>query len=201
MLLDPAAFAFTRGLEASHRAIRDEFGALRRDDFLEWPDRRAYGGTWLVAPLFMSSHYPGIESHFAVNQAKCPRTTAALRALPGVTAAVFSWQEPGCHIYAHRDVKALEVLRAHLALEVPDGAQMRVAHEVHTWQEGKCLLFDGFLDHETGNAGTRRRVILMVDACLADAELAHLQDWRERHGLAIDPRLVLVHPFTRATMA
>lgn len=62
MLLDPAAFAFTRGLEASHRAIHDEFGALRRDDFLGWPDRRACGGTWLVAPLASATASPSIRA-------------------------------------------------------------------------------------------------------------------------------------------
>ena len=201
MLLDPAEFAFTRALVASHDEIRAELATLGRDDFLLWPDRGAYGGEWLVAPLFMSSHYPGIEHCFAVNQARCPRTTARLRAIPGVTAAVFSWMEPGCHVYAHRDVKAIEVLRAHLALEVPDGARMRVGAEIHTWHEGQCLLFDGFIDHEAGNAGSRRRIVLMVDACLDGTEFERLQAWRAASGLAIDPKLVLVHPFTRATMA
>jgi aspartyl/asparaginyl beta-hydroxylase (cupin superfamily) len=149
----------------------------------------------------MSSHFPGIESHFALNQAKCPRTTRLLRETPGVTAAVLSWLEPGCHIYAHRDVKAIHVLRAHLALEVADGAMMRVGDEVHTWCEGRCLLFDGFVDHEAGNRGSTRRVILMVDAALTGAEFERLEAWRHEHGLEIDPKLVLVHPHTRQTMA
>lgn len=201
MLLDARAFAFTRALAAHHDLVRREFEALSRDDFMVWPDRAAYGGQWLVAPLFMSSHYPGIEHHFAVNQARCPRTTLALRAMPGVTAAVFSWMEPGCHIYAHRDVKALNVLRAHLALEVPQGAQMRVGPDLHTWLEGQCLLFDGYIDHETGNAGARRRVILLVDACLEGEEFDRLQTWRREHAVDVDPKLVLEHAFTRKTLA
>lgn len=201
MLLDPEEFAFTRALER-HRAVFEcEFAAMQRSDFLLWPDRGAYGGQWLVAPLFMSSHFPGIEDHFARNQARCQRSTEVLRRIPGVTAAAFSWMEPGCHIYTHRDVKAMHVLRAHLPIEAPRGARMRVAGDVHTWQLGKCLLFDGYLDHETGNEAQVRRVILLVDACLEDAEFEALQTWRNQHRVEVDPKLVLVHPFTRQTMA
>jgi hypothetical protein len=201
MLLAPEDFAFTVALERGLATVREELAALTRADFLSWPDRAAYGGEWLVAPLFMSSHYPGIEAHFAVNQAKCPRTTAMLRTIRGVTAAAFSWQEPGCHIYAHRDVKAIHVLRAHLALEVHDGARMRVGAEVHTWRDGKCLLFDGYVDHETGNEGPQRRVILLVDAAVEGEELGRLQRWRAANRVDVDPKLVLVHPHTRQTMA
>jgi len=201
VLLDPDAFRFTRELARGHATILAEFRALRREHFLAWPDRAAYGGTWLVAPLFMSSHYPGVDAHFAATQALCPRTTALLRAIPGVTAAVFSWQEPGCHIYAHRDVKALHVLRAHLPLEVPPEAAMRVGTQRCGWQDRQCLVFDGFVEHETGNPAATRRVLLMVDAGLDDAEFAVLQAWRARVGLVVDPKLVLVHPWTRATMA
>lgn len=201
MLLAPEDFAFTVALERGLPVVREEFATLTRADFLPWPDRAAYGGDWLVAPLFMSSHYPGIEAHFAINQAKCPRTTAMLRAIPGVTAAAFSWMEPGCHIYAHRDVKAIQVLRAHLAIEVHDGARMRVGADVHTWRDGRCLLFDGYVDHESGNLGPQRRVILLVDACVDGGEYARLLAWRSANGVAVDPKLVLVHPHTRATMA
>lgn len=201
MLLDPRAFAFTRALLGCHDAAIADLARLTREDFLLYPDRGAYGGEWLVAPLFMSSHYPGIESCFAANQAKCPRTMASLATVPGITAAVFSWMEPGCHVYAHRDAKAIHVLRAHLALEVHDGARMRVGTEIVTWRAGECLLFDGFLEHEAGNAGQRRRVILMVDARLEGEEFTALQQWRHANGLTIDPRIVLVDPFSRATLA
>jgi hypothetical protein len=201
MLLDPEDYSFTRQLNRGHAIARRELRAMSRDDFVLYPDEAAYGGTWLVAPLFMSSHYPGLAERFAVMQGKCPETTAFLRAIPGVTAAVFSWMEPGCHIYTHRDAKAIDVLRAHLPLEDATGARMRVDKEIVTWQEGRCVLFDGFVEHEAGHTGESRRVILMVDAQLEPTEFARLQAWREEHQLAIDPRLVLVNPFTRATTA
>ena len=90
MLLDPHEFTFTLELERGFPIFQREFAAMARTDFLCWPDRAAYGGEWLVAPLFMSSHIAGIEHCFAVNQARCPESTAFLRAIPGVTAAVFS---------------------------------------------------------------------------------------------------------------
>jgi ornithine lipid ester-linked acyl 2-hydroxylase len=200
MLPDPSEFAFTRGPRTEPGVFRAEFDRLGRDDVPLWPDRAAYGGDWRVAPLFMPSHRPGIEEQFAQHQAKCPRSTACLRAIPGVTAAAFSWMEPGCHIYAHRDVKAIEVLRAHLPLEAPVGARMRVATDVHTWREGQCLLFDGYIDHETGNEAPMRRVVLLVDARLEGEEFERLQAWRRDHRVDIDPQLVLRHAYTRDTM-
>ncbi|MCA8948320.1 MAG: aspartyl/asparaginyl beta-hydroxylase domain-containing protein [Planctomycetes bacterium] len=198
MLLDPNDYGFTNRLGDGFEVFRSELAGLARGDFLVWPDRGAYGGEWLVLPLFMSSHYPGIEGCFAANQAKCPATTAFLRAIPGVTAAAFSWQEPGCHIYPHRDVKAIDVLRAHVALEVPPGPRMRVGPDVHGWQAGEVLLFEGYVEHETGNPAGRRRVVLLVDAQVAPAEFGRLQVWRDEHGIAVDPALVLADPFARA---
>lgn len=77
---------------------------------------------------------------------------------------------------------------------------MRVGSEVYTWQQGRCLLFDGFIEHETGNTGKARRVIVLVDACLAGDEFPRLQAWRTANRLEIDPRLVLVHAYSRQTM-
>lgn len=78
---------------------------------------------------------------------------------------------------------------------------MRVGDDVHTWQTGRSLLFDGYLDHETGNTGRERRVVLLVDAGLTGAEFVRLQQWRRQHDVVIDPALVLRHAFTRETMA
>jgi len=201
MLLEATRYRFSAALQRNFAVIHREFVELTREDFLEWPDRAAYGGSWLVAPLFMSSHIEGIEDCFAKNQALCPESTKVLRSIPGVTAAAFSWMEPNCHIYGHKDVKAINVLRAHLPLEVPAGAAFRVGEDLHEWREGNSLLFDGYIDHETGNRGHQRRVVLLVDAALPADEMAQLQKWRTDHGVEIAPELVLVDPFTRETMA
>ncbi|MFK7738844.1 MAG: aspartyl/asparaginyl beta-hydroxylase domain-containing protein [Planctomycetota bacterium] len=200
MLLDAAEFSFSTALQRHFETFADELRELVRDDFLEWPDRAAYGGSWLIAALFMSSHIAGIEDTFMANQAKCPASTAVLRSIPGVTAAAFSWMDPGCHIYAHRDVKALDVMRAHLPLEVPAGAQFRVGEDVHEWHTGESLLFEGYLEHETGNAGSKRRIVLLVDAQLSGTDLEKLQDWRRRNRIEIAPKLVLVDAFGRETV-
>ena len=94
MLLDAQRYRFSAALQRGFATFRRELAQLSRADFLEWPDRAAYGGTWLVAPLFMSSHIDGIEDRFEATQARCPASTAALRDIPGVTAAAFSWMEP-----------------------------------------------------------------------------------------------------------
>ena len=189
MLLDPARFAFTVRLEAGVAMFRRELQALTRTDFEPWPDRGAYGGEWLAFPLFLASHPGDLDRHFASNQAKCQESTAFLRATKGVVSTGFSWIESGCHIYSHVDAKPVNLLRAHVGLEVPEGAVMRVGPERHTWTEGKALVFDGYVEHETANTARTRRVVLLVDALLEGEELEYLQAWRRAHGVDVEGAL------------
>ena len=183
MLLDPATFAFTKAVEAGYPTFRREFHALRRDDFELWPDTGAYHGEWFAFPLFLQSHPAEIDKRFARNQGLCPESNAILRSIPGVVSAGFSWMESGCHIYSHVDAKPENLLRAHLGLEVPSGALMRVGKDQHTWTEGRCLVFDGIVDHETANTAPTRRVVLLVDALLDHHEFGCLKAWRAEHGI------------------
>jgi hypothetical protein len=183
MLLDASQFAFTRALEAGHATFWREAAALTRADYEPWPDLGAYGGTWLAFPLFLQSHPRDVDACFARNQGRCPESTALLRRIRGVVSAGFSWLEPGCHIYPHVDKKPVDLLRAHLGLEIPAGALMRVGTDRHTWREGGVLLFDGFVEHETANTAAARRVVLLVDAIVEGEEFATLQRWRAEHGI------------------
>ncbi len=183
MLLAPDQFAFATRLEAGFALFQRELRQLVRADFEPWPDPGAFGGEWLTFPLFLASHPGELDRHFARNQAKCPQSTAFLRAIPGVSSAGFSWMESGCHIYSHVDAKPMNLLRAHLGLEVPEGALMRVGADRHTWSEGRALVFDGFVEHETANTAATRRVVLLVDAMLEGDEFECLQAWRREHGV------------------
>jgi len=40
---------------------------------------------------------------------------------------------------------------------------MRVADQMHTWEEGKCIVFDDSFEHELWHNGTTSRVILVLD--------------------------------------
>ena len=77
------------------------------------------------------------------NMAKCPRTSALLDEVPGVTQAFFSILDGGKPIPAH-DGSYLGYLRYHLALKVPavNPPTIRIKDQFHTWQVGQSILFD-----------------------------------------------------------
>ena len=187
MLMRNEEFAFIAELERHYSVFATELNRLERDAFIEWPDRGAYTGTWLVCPLFLPSAPPGVDHLYPVNQRRCPNSTRALRSIRGVVAAAFSCMEPGCTIPSHTDVKPVDRLRAHLGLETPDGSMMRVGPDLHEWSTGRCLLFDGCVEHETANMSEHRRVVLLVDVDLNVAEMRCLTRWHaelEARGVA-----------------
>lgn len=70
---------------------------------------------------------------------------------------------PGTHIAAHRGPTNLRV-RCHLGIEVPSGdCAIRVAGETRYWEEGRCLVFDDFFEHEAWNHTAHDRIVLIVD--------------------------------------
>lgn len=70
-------------------------------------------------------------------------------------------------------------MRAHLGLRVPKGALLRVGNDYHEWQEGKVMLFDGQIEHETGNLSAEARVVLLADFELVERERVILTSARE----------------------
>ena len=175
MLLPAERFSFSAPLERAFPIFLRELCALPRERFVPWSDRAAYGGTWLTFPLQLPDRPSDYFADCARNEALCPESIRALRAIRGFLGGGFSWMEPACHIYKHTDKPNDGVLRAHLGLRVPEGSLIRVGTTMATWQEGKCLLFDGQLEHETANLGASPRVVLLADFALDDAERAMLR--------------------------
>ena len=70
---------------------------------------------------------------------------------------------PGTHILEHTDARTEDSLRCHLGLKTNDQAKIRVGNETTGWVEGRCMLFDGSVPHESANLGTQPRVVLLVD--------------------------------------
>ncbi len=175
MLLDPTRFSFIPPLEAAFDIFLADLERIGKPSFSEWPDRGAYMGKWLGLPLFMASHHEAVGCLFEPNQRLCTESMRVLRSIPSIVSAGFSWMEPGCHILPHVDVKPPDVLRTHLGLRVPDGARFRVGEDYLEWEVGRCLIFDGTIDHETANLSSEPRVVLLVDARLNAEEFAYLE--------------------------
>lgn len=107
----------------------------------------------------------GVGMDCRENARRCPATMEVLALIPGCTTAFFSILSPGKHIPPHRGAWA-GVLRLHLALLVPQPAErcrIRIADELHTWQEGRCLVFDDTYNHQVWNDTDGYRVVLFVD--------------------------------------
>ena len=156
MFVDPSRFAFVGALEARWREIRDECLALPDDSFEPWVQREMYGEGWSVYGLI------AFGTPIPAALARCPRTAAALTAIPNLTTAGFSRLAPGARIDAHVGwVKT--VFRAHLGLVVPEGCALRVGDETRPWREGHVLVFDDTALHEAWNSSKRARTVLLFD--------------------------------------
>jgi aspartyl/asparaginyl beta-hydroxylase (cupin superfamily) len=179
-----ATYPALRLLDRNVAVIREELLAVLQDEariprYHEISKAETYiSGTvdpersWRV---FMLAHVSG---GIPTNQARCPRTSALLGEIPGLLQAFFSILDPGKSIPAH-DGPYLGYLRYHLALLVPrvDPPSMRVKDQVHTWQEGRSILFDDSWNHQVYNTSPERRVVLIVDVVRPMAWRFHAVNW------------------------
>jgi aspartate beta-hydroxylase len=104
------------------------------------------------------------EAHLA----RCPRTAAALSALPQVDiprrgpTAFFSILEPHTKIPSHTGSTNTR-LTVHLPLIVPGSCRFRVGGETREWQLGTAWVFDDTIEHEAWNDSDQARAILIFD--------------------------------------
>ena len=82
----------------------------------------------------------------------CPRSTALLRELPGVSGAMFAVLPPGAVLNPHRDPYAGS-LRYHLGLVTPndDRCFIEVDGQRYSWRDGEAVIFDETFIHAAGN--------------------------------------------------
>jgi beta-hydroxylase len=94
----------------------------------------------------------------------CPKTVALLNSIPSVKAAMFALLPPGSKLNPHRDPFAGS-LRYHLGLITPNSEECRifVDGEVHSWGDGKDVVFDETYVHWAENRTDQTRVILFAD--------------------------------------
>lgn len=156
MFLDPAGYGFADVLRGAWTEIRDECLALPTDSFDPWVQREMYGEGWSVYGLV------AFGTRIEAALAACPRTAAAIAAIPGLTTAGFSRLAPGTHIKPHEGW-VTTVYRGHLGLVVPDGCGLRVGSTTRTWAPGELLIFDDTVNHEAWNRSPSTRIVLLFD--------------------------------------
>jgi aspartyl/asparaginyl beta-hydroxylase (cupin superfamily) len=88
-------------------------------------------------------------------------THSTVRTMAGLT--YVSKMAPGTHVAAHCGPTNLR-LRCHLGIQVPEGdCAIRVGDELRGWREGKCVVFDDSLEHESWNHTAETRIVLIID--------------------------------------
>ncbi len=104
----------------------------------------------------------------AENAARCPKTIAALNAVPfariknRTPSVLFSLLHPHTRIPPHNGAINVRLI-CHLPLIVPGKCTFRVGNDVREWVEGKAWVFDDTVQHEAYNASDEIRVILIFD--------------------------------------
>jgi aspartate beta-hydroxylase len=121
-----------------------------------------------VAPSWNGYYFYRHGERREENCAACPRTAAALDALPLIRIrehgpeVMFSVFTAGTHLLPHRGVTNARAV-SHLPLIVPPDCALSVGGEVHAWREGRVLVFDDTYEHEAWNRSGRVRVVLIAD--------------------------------------
>ena len=121
--------------------------------------RISKGDDWKVLPLYIFGR--AIEK----NCSRCPQTAHLLMNVPHLENAMFSILAPHFKIPPHRGLTN-GIVRIHLGLIVPDekdACQIRVGDQIFGWEEGKCVVFDDFYEHEVWNDTDQERVVLFFD--------------------------------------
>jgi aspartate beta-hydroxylase len=174
---DAADFPFLRDIEAQTDAIRTELLAVLAQDaeltpYVDMPDNAPAAAQWRAlnrSPRWSGYHFYRHGAVVDAHARACPRTFAALQALPlmhideHAPEALYSVLRPHTHIPPHTGVINGR-LTVHLPLVVPEqcGA-LRVGGETRGWTEGRCLVFDDSLVHEAWNDSDHTRVVLIFD--------------------------------------
>jgi aspartate beta-hydroxylase len=183
-------FPWIEPFEAQTAAIRAELDGLMANSTtaepvftsseLERENLRGHGAEPTWTGFYFFRH--GVRRE--ANCARCPETTRALVHLPlGYVRehgpeVLFSVFTPGTHLLPHRGVTNVRIV-GHLPLIVPEQCALRVGGEVHTWIEGRTVLFDDTYEHEAWNRSSKSRVVLIFDIWhpdLSAVEIAALSD-------------------------
>lgn len=156
---EPAAFPWTAQLEREFETIGAELSALRATvPSRPHPQDLAEHGNWNVHYFYLAGR------RFEQNHRACPRTSAIIDTFPGARYAgqvYFSVLTEGTHVMPHCGPTNTR-LRCHFGLVVPKGCRLRVGNETHTWQPGRCLVFDDSFEHEVWISGGER-IVLIAD--------------------------------------
>ncbi|MFJ7325449.1 aspartyl/asparaginyl beta-hydroxylase domain-containing protein [Streptomyces cyaneofuscatus] len=163
----PELLPLVTALEANHpqiKAEQEQAWAARRGSFSDYEHYLVRQRNWQALYLYRDGAlveesqpvaptvYRVLKEHAVDTDVICP-----------LLESHFSTLLPGASIKPHCDLWNFSI-NLHLAIDIPQGAGLRVADEARTWDEGRCLLFDYSFEHEAWNGDdTRTRTCLLAD--------------------------------------
>lgn len=151
-------FPFLERLEAHADTFAQDVARVPDARWTEMKSSDAYVGSWRSFPLALAPRwaheFPGLD--LLANRAVCPDTAAALEGLPGLVIGGFLSLEPGSELRTHVDFRDDDVIRAHVALQLPPAEAAR-------WPLGTARLLDIRQPHAARNDTSQPRLTLMVD--------------------------------------
>ncbi|MDP1541353.1 MAG: lipid A hydroxylase LpxO [Moraxellaceae bacterium] len=158
-------FPDIQALEDNWEVIRDEANALAEKGLIkvsaEYNDAGFNSFFKVGWKRFYLKWYE--DSHPSAAEL-CPKTTALVRSLDSVKAAMFTELPPGSRLVRHRDPYAGS-LRYHLGLITPndDRCFIDVDGERYSWRDGQGVMFDETYIHYAENGTDQNRIILLCD--------------------------------------
>ncbi len=173
---DRDTFPWLADLEAATDSIREELTGVLSADSDGLQPYIAFSDSLPLRQWRELNHSRRWSAYFLWNQgrpeeahlARCPRTAAALEALPQVDipgrgpTAFFSILDARTRIPPHTGVTNTR-LTVHLPLIVPPDCRFRVGGETRDWREGVAWVFDDTIEHEAWNDSDAPRAILIFD--------------------------------------
>lgn len=166
-VFDKSVFPWIADFESGWETIRREL-----DDVLKMRDklpafhevspdqyRISKGDNWKTFVFYV------FGDRFDPNCDRCPDTARMLSKVPHIRNACFSILAPHYRIPPHKG-PTNGIIRIHLGLIVPrdsDNCRIRVDNVIFGWEEGKCVVFDDYYEHEVWNDTDEQRVVLFFD--------------------------------------
>ena len=158
-------FADLKVLEANWEVIRDEAQALADKGLIKVSaEYNDVGFNSFFKVGWKRFYLKWYEDGHPSAAELCPKTTALVRSLDSVKAAMYTELPPGSRLVRHRDPFAGS-LRYHLGLITPndDRCFIDVDGERYSWRDGQGVMFDETYIHYAENMTDQNRIILLCD--------------------------------------
>ena len=177
---DTSTFPIVAALERNFSVLKEEVLSISAFQAENEPIGRT--GSWDVAFLYEC----GIRQKETC--ARCPTLVDIIETFPTVRTLggliYISRLAPGTTIRPHKASSSIR-LRCHLAIDVPQtGCGISVGGEAHSWEEGKCLVFDDGFNHHAWNRSTQNRIVVVIDIWHPDLSRAEIESLAGLHNYA-----------------